>query len=379
MGRRNRVGPRGWPGWVEWCFLVALPVLVTACDDGVTDPVGSLDRGQAGRWTTGTLAGAGLDPTVLVELESRVGAGDFGEISSVLVLRDGVLVYERYWDGWTAADLHRVYSVTKSVTSLAIGIGIDGGSVPSLDTPILDILPVPNPLLDPAQKDEITLRHVLEMRAGFEWDELSTNYAEGVNPTRALAESPDWIEHVLNLPMAYAPGERFTYNSGVTMLLSGVLAESTGMAAEAFAADRLFDPLGITRWSWVTGPNNLTATGWGLSLEPRDMAAIGQMVLQRGMWDGTQVVPASWIDESALRVTEFTDGTGYGFQWWLGRTDAGRQTLAAWGWGGQFIVVIPSLDMVMVATGENFAGGGIDPYDLADFGYRAAGVAVPTG
>lgn len=375
MARRHRVTGRSRLGVV--CFAMVLALGSTACGDDPLSPVGALVEGQAGRWRTGTLAAAGLDPVVLTELESRIDAGDFGTVSSVLIVREGMLVYERYLGDWTAADLHRVYSVTKSVTSLAMGIGIDEGAVPPVETPILDILPVPDPLQDPAQKDAITLRHVLEMRAGFEWDELSTNYLTGENPTQALFTSPDWVEHVLNLPMADAPGERFTYNSGVTMLLSGVLAESASMTAEAFTADRLFSPLGVTRWAWDSGPGGLTNTGWGLWLEPRDMAAIGQLVLQRGAWDGSQVVPETWIEESALRRTQFTDGTGYGYQWWLGRDDGGRQSVAAWGFGGQFIVVLPSLDMVMVTTAENYVGGGLDPYDLADFGYRAAGEAVP--
>jgi CubicO group peptidase (beta-lactamase class C family) len=107
------------------------------------------------------------------------------------------------------------------------------------------------------------------------------------------------------------------------------------------------------------------------------MAALGQMVLDGGAWDGAQVVSAAWVEQSADRATEFVDGTGYGYQWWLGREDGARQSMAAWGYGGQFIVAIPGLDMVMVSTAENYGGGGFDPYALAEVAYQAAGRAPP--
>jgi len=343
----------------------------------VPDAAGFHGEGAPGRWPTSRPEAQGLDPEVLVEMEALIEAGEYGAISSLLVLRHGTLVYERYSDSWDFTDLHRIYSVTKSVTSLLMGIAHDEGSIPALGTPILDLFPEYDSVANPAGKGAITLEHVLQMRTGLEWDELSTDYTDPSNPVGGLTASGDWIKYVLDLPLAEPPGSRFAYNSGVSMLMAGALADRTGMSAEEFAWAELFGPLDITAWTWDTGPQELINSGWGLWLSPQDMAAIGQLVLQSGAWEGEQIVPEEWVTRSATRATRFQDGTAYGFQWWLDRPDGGRQPMAGWGYGGQFVVIIPSLDMVMISTAENFDGGGLTPYLLADFGYRAAGVTPP--
>ena len=342
-----------------------------SCGADVIAPVGALEEGQAGRWTTLPPEALSVAPSVLREMEREIDTGRYGEISSVLLLRSGTLVYERYWGTWGPDDLHPVYSVTKSVSSLAFGIARADDLIPSLDTPLLDVLDAAPDLPERMAKEEITLRHVLQMRAGFAWDELSSNYTDGANPTAALAGSEDWIEYVLELPMAADAGEAFSYNSGVSMLMSALIEQGTGETTEDFTADRLFEPLGIDRWTWTEGPNDLTNTGWGLWLLPRDMAALGEMVRLGGLWEGEQLVPGSWIGESREDASRFTDGTGYGYQWWLPAPDGGERPMAAWGYGNQFIVVVPSLDVVMVATGSNFGGGGWTPYQMVEYAYRA--------
>ncbi len=361
-------------------LTILLVALCAACSSELVAPEipGVLGEGIAGRWATSTPEAQGLDPGVLADLGERTSSGEFGAVSSMLVVRNGRLVYERYHDGWEASDLHRAYSVTKSVTSLLVGIALEDGILPGLDAPVLDLLPGYDSIGNWSPlKEDITLAHALAMRAGFEWDELSTNYASGTNPTVALVTSQDWIQHVLSLPMAEDPGSAFTYNSGVSMLLGEMLALAAGTTAESFAETHLFEPMAITDWAWDAGPGGITNTGWGLWLRPRDMAAIGQLVLEGGTWEGTPIVLEQWLDESAIPRTQFTDGTGYGYQWWLGRGDAQERAVAAWGYGGQFIVVLPDLDMVMVTTAENYLGGGLNPYRLAEFGYLAAGAAVP--
>ncbi len=377
-------------------LLVFVVGLISACGSdstgpgAVAQPDGALGPGQAGRWATAAPAAQGLDVAVLVELEDRIDAGEFGEISSLLVLRNGVLVYERYSTDWSADELHRVYSVTKSVASLLMGIAIDEGHVSGVSTPVIDFFPEYTSFANPSPlKAAIRLEDVLQMRTGFKWDELSTNYSSGVNPTVGLLQSSDWIKHVLDLPLTANPGTRFDYNSGVSMLMSGVMRnEGVGSASgveptplmgplEAYAQARLFVPLGIQDWAWSEGPDDLTNSGWGLQLRPRDMAVLGEMVRRGGVWEGNQVVPQGWLEASARAASQFTDGTGYGYQWWLGEGGSGAtgatRSMAAWGWGGQFIIVLPTVDMVLVTTAENFQGGGFDPYTLADFAYRAAG------
>lgn len=354
-------------------FVLAATLL--SCDSPVGPAPfdGTLeDGGQAGRWATASPASEGLDPAVLVELAGEVDAGDWDDISSLLVVRNGRLVFERYWNDHTPTDLHVVNSVTKSVTSLLVGIAQAEGALPALDTPILDLLP-PYPSLDhPEGKDGITLEHVLTMRTGLEWDEHSTNYSADANPVKDLAASPDWPRFTMGLPLATPPGSRFTYNSGVSVLLSAALQRALGITAEAFATSRLFAPLGIRDWVWRTTSGGLSNGGWGLYLTPRDMAAIGQLVLQDGMWEGVSVVPSAWVRDSGAAATRFVSGRGYGYQWWLDEDEGQGRAMAAWGYGGQFIVVIPSLDTVIVSTAENFRDGGFDPYILADYLDRAA-------
>lgn len=356
---------------------LALTLLLAACGDDPVAPPGVLGDGRAGRWPTASPASQGLDADVLLDLAGEIDGGIHGEITSLLVLRNGRLVFERYWNGAGPADLHVVNSVTKSVTSLLVGIAVHEGTLPPTSTPILDLLPPWDDLADPDGKAAITLEHVLTMRTGLEWDELSTNYAEAVNPVAALAGSPDWPRFTMELPLTAEPGTRFAYNSGVSVLMSAALDRALGRTAEDFAAERLFAPLGIQDWQWTRTAGGLSNAGWGLSLRPRDMAALGQLLLQGGAWDGAQVVPAPWIEASARAATTFVGGTGYGYQWWLGRDDGAGRLVAGWGYGGQFIVAIPSLGVVMVTTAENFLGGGFNPWTLAEWGYRAAGATPP--
>ncbi len=348
-----------------------------ACSDSSTHPDvfdGTLeDGGQAGRWATASPVSQGLDPEVLLELADEIDTGTWGRITSLLVVRNGRLVFERYWHDQTADRLHVVNSVTKSVTSLLVGIARADGDLPPLDTPILDLLPPLPSLAHPEGKDAITLEHVLTMRTGLEWDERSNDYSSTLNPVFALAASPDWPAFTMGLPLASAPGSRFAYNSGVSVLLSSALQHALGVTAAAFADVRLFSPLGITNWSWSTTNGGLSNGGWGLALTPRDMAAIGQLVLNDGSWDGVSLVPPAWLHDSAEAATRFVSGGGYGYQWWLDEDDGRERAVSAWGYGGQFIVIIPSLDAVVVSTAENFLGGGYDPYILADYLDRATG------
>lgn len=358
------------------CSWLLLGIVLQGCGGEITGPVGALEEGSAGRWSTLPPEAVSLSASVLGELEDDVDAGLYGTVSSLLILRSGTLVYERYWGPWGPSDTHPVYSVTKSVSSLAFGIAHGDGDIPTLDTPLLDIVPFAPPLPEQAAKEAITLRHVLQMRTGLEWDELSTNYQNGENPTVDLVASSDWVRHVLELPMAGEAGGAFTYNSGVSLLMAAVVDETTGQSLEAFTAERIFDPLEIDDWAWSAGPGGLTNSGWGLELRPRDMAAIGELVRLDGQWEGSTIVASEWLDDSRAPGTRFTDGTGYGYQWWLPEADGGggADPMAAWGYGNQYIVVLPSIDVVMVSTAENYAESGWTPYQLAEYGYRAAAV-----
>ncbi len=276
--------------------------------------------------------------------------GNHGETHSLLVYHEGTLLTENYFDGWTASDPHYQYSVTKSVASTLIGIAVDKGFISSLDTPLLDFFPdYPNVQNNTTWKQSITLRDVLAMRAGFQWDEWTYNYLDERNDANKLIRSDDMMKHMLDLPMAHQPGARFTYNSGCSMLLSGILERTTGKTTNEFADEYLFGPLGITQWEWEQGNDGVYNTGWGLHLRPLDMMKIGQLFFNRGSFGGQQIVSTDWVQTATS-----DKGNDYGFQWWL--TD-GDTSFSARGWGGQFIFIVPTENLIMVTTAGNFNGG----------------------
>jgi CubicO group peptidase (beta-lactamase class C family) len=318
-----------------------------------------------GEWPAATPESQNLSSSVLAGYHDRIAAGEFGQVHSLLVIRHGFLVSEAYFREWDGDDLHPAFSVTKSVTSALVGIARGQGEMPELDTPVRTLLPeyafVANP--SPA-KNAITLDDVLTMRAGLEWNEFGYGYTDPRNPVREMHASLDWLKFVLDLPMAWWPGTHYNYSTGYTTLLAGVLRNTTGMEASEYAALHLFGPLGIAAWDWNHSPRGLTDTGGGLSLRPRDMAKFGQLFLQQGLWRGAPVVPADWVALSTMAHVDLGGGWGYGYQWrrMPGTPGDNSSFPFAWGWGGQFVFVVPAVDMVVVSTAGNYlneAGGAL--------------------
>lgn len=282
------------------------------------------------------------------EIVSDIEDGVYGETHSLLVYHDGEILTENYFEPFDATQVHYQYSVTKSITSALIGIAIDQGLIQSVDQKLLDFFPEYDDIkhLD-ERKKAITLKDVLTMRTGLVWDEWTHPYGDERNDTYDLIASSDMVKHMLDLPMNAAPGTRFTYNSGATMLLSGIIENVSGRSTESFAEEFLFTPLGIRDWKWEQGFNdNLTNTGWGLHLLPQDMLRIGRLFLDNGRWKERQVVSKEWIEESTQNY-----GNRYGYQWWHYGPDS---TYSARGWGGQFIFVNTERNLVLVTTAGNF-------------------------
>jgi CubicO group peptidase (beta-lactamase class C family) len=337
-------------------------VLVLAGCDSATEPI--LEQ-----WPESMPAAQGLDATLLADLTRDIELHTYGALHSLIIVRHGHIVWERYFDGWSSNDLHRVYSVTKSVISALVGIAEEEGLIPSMDAALLGYFPQYPTLAHPdPRKAEITLEQALMMRAGLQWDEFTLPYSDPVNSFRLMAASPDWVRHVLDLPMVADPGARFAYNTGVTVLLSAVLTAVTGGTAEEYAAPRLFARLGITDWNWNRTPQGYSDGGAGLWLRPRDMARFGYLFLNEGRLRNGRIVPADWVDRSTEAYTGGTASYGYGFQWWTlpssfrgaDGTDPGP-VFFAWGYGSQMIFVIPRFDMVVVTTGGNFSGSSDQP------------------
>ena len=323
---------------------------------------------RADGWPVAPPEPRAVDPAVFCQTITRRWAG--ANLHGIVVEQHGVLQFEAYFDGrdhpgaslfsrevgFTAGDLHDLRSVTKSVVGLLVGIALDRGLLKGgLDQPVLDWFPEHADLATPERR-RITLAHLLTMTAGLQWDE-SGSYLRLDNSETRMRFAPDPVRHVLERDIVAAPGGRFVYSGGATLLLGEVVTRATGQPLDAVARDWLFAPLGIERTEWRRARDQVTPFG-GLRLRPRDLARIGRMLLDGGQWQGRQVVPAAWIDASFQpHVPTGSGELRYGYQWWRGAFTLGQRRMgwvAAMGNGGQRMFLLPELDLVVVVTAGNY-------------------------
>jgi len=266
-------------------------------------------------------------------------------VHSVLIIRNGVVVTEAYFYPYSHDRLHGLASCTKSFLSALVGIAIDEGYL-SLEDRALDYFPERTIENDSPLKREITVEDLLRMRSGLDWPESSVSYSSGRNILGEMMRSTDWVQFVLDRPMATTPGSTFNYSTGDSQILGAILDKATGMSVQKFARTRLFEPLGVplSHWRWTSAPEGVAFGGGGLRMTPQEMAKLGYLYLQDGVWEGEQIIPAEWVEAS---VTP----SHYGYQWWR----LANGGYAALGYGGQRIAVVPNLDLVVVITGD-FSG-----------------------
>jgi CubicO group peptidase (beta-lactamase class C family) len=311
--------------------------------------------GPLGRreWPAATPDAQRLDAERLRDLVSRMERGSFGELTSLLVVRHGRLVVERYFRGAGPDDPQPLASVTKSVTSLLVGIAEDQGRLPGLDTPLAGLLPEYADLFTDGDRRSITLEHVLTMTTGLAW-------FESAPPLPFAGERAGWLRVVLRQPLTDRPGARFNYNSGTVMVLSAALQRAYRTPVSAFAARALFRPLGFGASEWPAIDEGLTPTAGGLALRPRDLAKIGQLLLEGGSWRGRRVVSEAWLQRSTAALVPGPEGSRYGYLWWrlpevLPPGAAILEgTVYAGGAGDQYLFVVPRADLVVVVTGRNY-------------------------
>lgn len=327
----------------------------------------SIDDG----WEIASPNRVGMDDTrlcgIVARLEQRATS-----VHSVVVVRHGKLVFEQYYPGYdqpwgqadgqyefTATTKHDMRSASKSIVSLLVGIAIDRKLIEGVDQPVLKFFP-DHQVVKQAGWEPITLRHLLTMSSGMKWDEARA-WTDPNNDEPHLGSEADPIGYVLAKPVAAPPDVLWTYNGGGTELLGNILERVSGKPLETFAREALFQPLGIPDVEWKAYKNGKIAAAAGLRLRPRDAARIGQLVLNRGQWNGQQIVSADWIAQSVtprFQAVGFFGGTlFYGYQWWMGRSLAGDKEVkwvAAFGWGGQRIFIVPELDLVMTTTAAQY-------------------------
>ena len=318
-------------------------------------------------WAVSTLQDEGITASNITELMTRIVEDDLG-VDGIAIARNGRLVLDELVrtelaDNDTEAgnsniNLHAVYSVTKSVNATMVGIAIDQGHV-SLENRVLDVfeqyVPVDNP---DERKAQINLENFLTMRHGLEWDELSVPYSDPGNPLNAAVQNcTDYVECLLDLPMIADPGSVFAYSTHVSLALGAMVEQLSNSSYQDYIRDNLFEPLGIATYHWAPlTPTGRTPTGSGLYMTTRDMTKLGQLYLNGGSWNDTQVVSEDWISEASSQHVELAPGNylrGYGYQWWT-YDFTGRSSYAAVGFGGQYVIVIPDERLVVTFTSQNY-------------------------
>jgi CubicO group peptidase (beta-lactamase class C family) len=350
----------------------------------------------SGKWPTASATSLGLNRAVLDSLDTEISAGKYGYVDRMLVIRHGKVAIDKvyahdyvkaYGDSATVngalnstditgpynyylpwwhpyyrrGDLHTLQSVTKTVTSVIIGVAVTRGDFASIDAPVLRYFDTTKVANIDDRKRRMTVRHLLTMSGGFDWNE-NLPYIDPKNTATALEASPDWVAFTINRPMMREPGTQFNYSSGESVLLAQVFRQATGRDVEEYAAEHLFAPLGITHWYWKRTPSGSLDTEGGLYLEAGDLARIWYLFTQGGMWNGTRVVSADWVHQSVSPA--FATGTAptaakYGLKWWLHQDplDPAKFLWAGSGFGGQFPVAFPDLDMVVVFNSWNILPG----------------------
>lgn len=348
-------------------ILLALSTLIFPLASARADLVTSCGRllDAGGEWPIQSPENAGLDPAILCALDAALDSSAVPGVHAVVVIKDGALAYETYRPGddrmlrerlgvvpHDAGTLHDVRSITKSVVSLLVGIAIDRGLLAGVDQPILACLP-DYAALRTDDNQRILLRHVLTMTSGLRWRE-DLPYDDPKNSLRLMNEAADPYGYVLAQKLVHEPGTWWEYSSGNTMLLAAALRHATGKELPDFAREALLEPLGITQVAWIDVPPAHQPAAWGgLRLRPRDLARIGQLVLNGGTWHGNRIVSADWIEQSTAPRIGGWRPFRYGYHWVVGQsTVRGREIpwVAAWGFGGQRLYIVPSQGLVVAIT-----------------------------
>ncbi|MFQ5796390.1 MAG: serine hydrolase domain-containing protein [Candidatus Bipolaricaulia bacterium] len=347
----------------EAVFLPVVGAFAPLTADEITTLEIEPDYWPTQGWRTSTPEAQGMDSARLAEMLAYIQEGQI-DIDSVTVVRNGYIVTDAYFYPVRQNRLHILHSVSKSVTSTLVGIAIDQGYIEGVDQPVLGFFPERTVANLNDVKQAMTLEHLLTMTAGVDWPEWPHPYTSDENILIQMIRSRDWVQFVLDRPMTQEPGSQFNYNSGASFLLSAIIQETTGMSALGFARQHLFDPLGISRAIWPSGPQGITM-GWGeLRITPHAMAKIGYLFLSEGRWDDEQIVSSEWVEAS---TTSHIDSPGYGYQWWVNPSalapTAGYYFAA--GLYGQRIFVVPSLDMVVVFTSDLREGNDQDVIPFA--------------
>jgi len=373
-------------------FIVFVVVMVLlACDRGENyDYEYSQPQAFDDGIETASLESVGMATGPIRAMMDYINGVEMHRIHDILILKNDRLVFEEYFPGYafiwnspgsdgewmeyTRETDHFMASVSKSVTSVVAGCAVKEGLLPNLNRTVLDCFPEYGDVLV-GQKAAITLYHLITMTSGLAFDENTYPYGDPRNDISAMFAAADPIRYVLERPLTSTPGSQFFYNSGTTNVLAAEVARAAGMNFLDYANLRLFNPMNTQGGVWHVFPSGDTFASGGLFLRPRELAKIGLLFLNDGLWQGEQIVTPDWINRSQQQHVATSGfpadfGYGYGYLWWI-RDFAGGGTnyrcYFAAGWGDQYMFIIPALDMIIVFNCGNYqVNARISPFDLVE-------------
>jgi CubicO group peptidase (beta-lactamase class C family) len=310
---------------------------------------------SSGDWPVSTPEEQGLDPVLVARMYHD--AGQLQTLYGLLVIKNGYLVAEQYYHAGSVGQLGNRQSVTKSVTSALVGVALEQGCLSSVDQKMIEFFPDLAGQLEDPRKRDITIRHLLQMRAGYPWEESDPALWAGLG-------SGNYLPLILRYPLVRDPGTGFDYSNLSAQILAMIVARACDTGLESFAQEHLFAPLGAEIGFWRQDWQGYYLGFTEIELTARDMARFGQLYLDGGSFEGSQIIPAEWVRDSLqvysedawyYRVGKNWRDSGYGYQWWSIRAGDHRYNLA-WGHGGQQIALVDELDLVVVATADPLYG-----------------------
>lgn len=295
----------------------------------------------------------GVDSKSIVKLINEIGKSEI-QFHSIMIVRHGNVIAEGWWDPYKPEYKHQLYSLSKSFTSTGVGLAVKEGLL-SVEDKVISFFPEDLPDEVSPNLDSLTVKDLLTMSAGHD-----------VVPMNAMRETEgvSWVKTFLAAPIQNEPGTKFLYNTSATYMLSAIIQKKTGKNLIEFLTPRLFEPLNITDVDWMESPEGIKTGGYGLRIKTEDIAKLGQLYLQKGKWEGEEILTEQWVADATSKQIESRpqsdeyDATndwaqGYGYQFWRNSTEGFR----ADGAFGQFSIVMPDKDMVVAITGESFDMG----------------------
>lgn len=343
--------------------LILLPayLFLFSCGGGDGDNTSNLDYQYTvpeqtnDGWAVADAQQEGLTQETIASLNHAISNKVFTGIDSVVLIKNGMLVHEAYFNGYSRDKLHDLRSATKSITSILVGVAVDNQNITDENSPALNYvdnyLSYKNP---DTRKYDISIESFLTMSPGLacnDWVPSSPGNEE------KMYKQQDWVKFILDLPMVVDPGTEFGYCTGGVVVLGEVIQGATGMSAAEFASLNLFQPMGIENHRWQYTPNGQVDTGGHLHMRPRDMAKIGQLMLRNGHWESGPLISERWVEKSTRHHIFTSDGNSYGYLWWRRMFTCCGPSLTAFyasGNGGQYIFVFPDIELVAVFTGSNY-------------------------